>query len=133
MAAPSLERFLDGLRGGPMARVYEVLIALAVILVITWIGDRFRTLGGIIASMPLTIPLTMAIVYFNTGRSAQATAEFAGGAVRGVVALGAFTVASWLALRHSWPLFPVIAVGYAAWGATLGLWQLLARLLGHGG
>ncbi|MGC8874099.1 MAG: hypothetical protein ACP5SI_06580 [Chloroflexia bacterium] len=116
-----------------MVRVYEVLIALAVIVVITWIGDRFRPLAGIVASMPLTIPLTMAIVYFNTGRSAAATAEFAGGAVRGVVALGAFTVASWLALRRGWTLLPVVVVGYAAWGAVLGLWHLGTRLLGHGG
>ncbi len=116
-----------------MSRVYDVLISLAVIIVVAWIGERFRGLAGILATMPLTIPLTMGIVYRSSGRDLGATAEFAQGAVRGIVATGVFVLASWLILRRRWP-FPLVLVGgYAAWGATLLLWNLAGRLLGRGG
>jgi hypothetical protein len=116
-----------------LTRILEIAISLAVIVAITLIGDRWRGIGGIIASMPLTIPLTMVIVFLNTKRDSVATAEFLRSAVGGIVATGVFTLVAWLAMRQRWPIFWVIASGYAAWGITLLAWQGIARLLLKGG
>jgi hypothetical protein len=116
-----------------MIRVYEILISLAVIVLVAFVGARFRGVAGIIASMPMTIPLTMAIVYQNTGRSAPATAEFARAAVVGMVGTACFTLVAWLALRRDWPFWAVLGAGYAAWGVVVLLWYLAGRLLARGG
>lgn len=116
-----------------LTRILEIVISLAVIVVIALIGERWRGLGGIIASMPLTIPLTMVIVFLNSGRDHAATAEFLRAAVGGIVATCVFTLVAWLAMRRQWPLFWAIAGGYAAWGLTVLVWQGAARLLTKGG
>jgi hypothetical protein len=116
-----------------LTRILEIAISLAVIAAIAFIGDRWRGLGGIIASMPLTIPLTMVIVFLNSGRDHVAASEFLRAAVGGIVATCVFTVIAWLAMRRQWPLFWVIVSGYAGWGLTVLAWQGAARLLTKGG
>lgn len=116
-----------------MSRLVEISISLAVIVLVSWIGERFPSLSGILATMPLTIPLTMIIVFRHSGGDLETTAQFAGGAVGGIVATGAFVLASWLALRRRWPFPGALAGGYAAWGGTLLLWHLLKRWLSLGG
>ena len=116
-----------------LTRILEIVISLVVIAVIAFIGERWRGLGGIIASMPLTIPLTMVIVFLNSGRSSAAASEFLRAAVGGVFATCIFTLVAWLTMRRSWPIFWVIASGYAAWGLTVLAWQGAIRLLAKGG
>ncbi len=111
-----------------MIRVYQILISLAVITTIAFIGDRFGKLGGIIISMPVMVPLTLAIVYQNSGRDYEKTAAMAGAAIVGVLGTTAFIVTAWLTLRRHWPLYGVILAGYGAWGTVLLLWQLISRL-----
>jgi F0F1-type ATP synthase assembly protein I len=115
-----------------LTRILEIAISLVVIAAVAFIGDRWRGVGGIIASMPLTIPLTMVIVFLNTNRDHVATSEFLRSAVGGVVATCVFTLVAWLTMRQRWPIFWVIASGYAAWGATVLAWQGVARLLFKG-
>jgi hypothetical protein len=116
-----------------LTRILEIVISLAIIVIITFIGDRFRGFGGIIASMPLTIPMTLVIVFLNTSRSHDATAQFLRSAVGGIFATAVFTLVAWLTVRRHWPIPWVIASGYAAWGVTVLAWQGLARWLARGG
>lgn len=115
-----------------MNRIYEILISLAVIVAVTWLGDRFPSLSGIVATMPLTIPLTLIIVYRNTGGNPEATAEFAQAAIVGIVATAAFVVASWFALQRRWPIGLIVGTGYAGWGLVLLLWRLVERIWSRG-
>ncbi|MBC7263418.1 MAG: hypothetical protein H5T64_03560 [Chloroflexi bacterium] len=108
-------------------RVYQILISMVVITTVSLIGDRWRVLGGIIASMPLTIPLTLWIVFSNTGGDYVLSAEFARAATIGLVATFAFAVTSWWALRQGWPIARVILVGYTAWGLVTGIQWLMGR------
>lgn len=116
-----------------MIRVYEILISLAVIVLVTWLGDRFRGLAGVLATMPLNIPLAMMIVFHNTGRDPEATVEFARASVKGIVATGSFVLAAWLVSRRRSPFALVILAGYAAWAATLLLWYGFEWLWARGG
>lgn len=116
-----------------LTRILQIVISLVVIAVVAFVGDRWRGVGGIIASMPLTIPLTMFIVFLNTNRDPIATSEFLRSAIGGIVATCVFTLVAWLAMRQRWPIGWALAGGYAGWGVTLLVWQGAARLLFRGG
>lgn len=115
-----------------MSRVYDVLISLAVIVLVSWIGARYRSLSGIIATMPLTIPLTLILVYRSSGADPAATSEFTQAAIGGIAATAAFVLAAWFALQRRWPIGLVVLGGYAGWAAALLLWHLLRRILARG-
>jgi len=116
-----------------LTRILEIGISMVIIIAITLIGDRWRGLGGIIATMPLTIPMTLIIVFLNTNRDPIATSEFLRSAVGGVVATCVFTLVAWLTMRQRWPIGWVLVSGYGAWGVTLLVWQGVAWLLVKGG
>ncbi|MBN1483994.1 MAG: DUF3147 family protein [Chloroflexia bacterium] len=116
-----------------MKGIYEVLISIAVIILVAWVGERWRGLAGILATMPLTIPLAMIIIYRTSSKDLLKTTELVQGMLSGIVATGCFVLAAWLALRRRWPFPMVILSGYAAWGLALLLWRLAERLLQRGG
>lgn len=108
-------------------RFVQIGISLAIIALVTWIGDRQRHLAGLAAAMPLTIPLTMWIVFTNTGHDYQKTAEFAGGAITSILGTTAFVVVCYLLLRARVHFGLVLAGGYAAWFLVIALLPQLAQ------
>lgn len=96
-------------------KLVQIGISLVIIVLVTWIGDRQRRLAGLAAAMPLTIPLTMWIVFTNTGHDYQKMAEFAGGAIVSILGTTVFVVVCYLLLRARLHFGLVLAGGYAAW------------------
>jgi len=112
-------------------KLAQIAISLVVIIFVVWIGEKQRHLAGLVAAMPLTIPLTMWIVYSNTGGDHGKTAEFAGGALTSILGTVAFVVVCYLLLRTRIHIAVVIAGGYAAWAAVMLLLPYLSRQAAH--
>jgi F0F1-type ATP synthase assembly protein I len=108
-------------------KIVQIGISLVVIAFVTWIGDRQCHLAGLAAAMPLTIPLTMWIVFTNTGHDYQKTAEFAGGAITSILGTTVFVLVCYALLRARLHFGLVLAGGYAAWFAVIVLLPQLAR------
>ena len=69
-------------------------------------------LAAILATMKLTIPLAMWIVFSATQGDRRQSAEFAGSMVLGSVATLACILAAWLGFRQEWGF--TLTVGFAA-------------------
>jgi hypothetical protein len=108
-------------------RLAQIAISLAVIVLVTWIGDRQRHIAGLISAMPMTIPLTMWIVFSNTRGDYPKTSEFAGGALTSILGTVVFVFVCYLLLRVRLHFALVIAGGYAAWFVVIWLLPQIAR------
>jgi uncharacterized membrane protein YwzB len=100
-------------------KLTQVVLAMTIITLVTWVGERYRGAAGVLATMPLTIPITLAIVFQNTGGDHARVAEFTQAAVIGIVGTVCFLLAAWWAVTRHYSLPAVIVVGYGAWAIVL--------------
>jgi hypothetical protein len=80
--------------------------------------------------MPVTIPLTLWIVYSSTRGEPSAIEQFTSSMVSGIIPTVAFVVAIWLGSRLGLKLLPLIGMGYTAWAVTLAGLLLIKRITG---
>ena len=83
-------------------RFVTVLFSVLIVILVAVVQDRSRPLAAIIATMPLTAPLAMWIVFSASGGNQRETADFVGSMVIGGVASLAFVLACWLGFRQEW-------------------------------
>jgi uncharacterized membrane protein (GlpM family) len=96
-------------------RIVPVLISVAVIVLVAVVQERSRYLAAVIASMPLTAPLALWIVFSATKGNHQETAEFAASMLVGFIGSLAFVAASWFFLSREWSFGIALGFGAAAW------------------
>ena len=105
------------------SRLFPILASIGIILLIAVLQERSKFLAALLATMPLTAPLALWVVYAaNRDKPEQVTA-FTASMIPGIIATAAFVVACWVALKLRLPFPLVILGGYAIWG-------LIAFLLG---
>ncbi|NLE53252.1 MAG: hypothetical protein GX613_17785 [Chloroflexi bacterium] len=102
-----------------------VAISILVIIAIALLQAQSKTIAAVTATMPLTIPLAMWIVYAANRNDQAALTDFAGSLLVGVIATLIFAVALWLAARAGLGLVPMLATAYLAWAAALGVYLAL--------
>ena len=111
-------------------QVAPVIISIIVIVVVAVARSYSTTLAAITATMPLTIPLSLWIVYAGSGGDRATTIQYTQSLFVLMMATVLFVVAAWLAARAGWGLARIIVTGYVAWGiaiaAILGLRRLLS-------
>jgi hypothetical protein len=83
------------------------------------VQERSRYLAAIVATMPLTAPLAMWIVFSASRGDQRQTAEFVGSMVAGFVASLVFVLACWLGFRREWGFAATLALGAGAWLLTV--------------
>jgi hypothetical protein len=110
--------------------VMPVAISITVIILVAIIQRQSKTIAAVTATMPVTIPLTLWIVYTSTQGDRSAVTQFTRGMVSGIIPTLAFTLAIWLGARAGLRLIPLIGVGYSAWGATLAVMLLIQKVSG---
>lgn len=108
-------------------RAVPVLVSVLVIILVAVVQERSRHLAAIIATMPVTAPLAMWIVFSASRGDQRQTADFVGSMIIGAVASLVFILACWFALRQQWGSPLTLAVGGVAW--LLVVW--LSRWAGH--
>jgi len=110
-----------------MQLVVKVGVTLAVIALAAWLGKRTPTLGGLLATMPLTGVIVMLWLHAEKPGEPQLMIDYTKGALFGIVPSILFFVAVWLALRHGFPLWMVVPAGLAVWLLAAVLHQLALR------
>jgi hypothetical protein len=104
-----------------LQQVIPVVISILLIIVIAIVRAKSETLAAITATMPVTIPLSLWIVYAGSAGDPLTVTNFVEGLLVTMIANIFFVVAIWIAARAQWSLVPMLIVGYAAWGVVLGL------------
>lgn len=107
-----------------------VVISVIVILLVAVMERYSKLLAAVTATMPLTIPLALWIVYTASNGDSVSVERFARGMVVGIIPTLAFAVAVWLGARAGIKLAPMLALGYAVWGLVLLVILALQRLFG---
>lgn len=108
-----------------MDRWVNIGIAWLIIAAVAFLQERSRILAGILAAMPLSIPLAMWIVYAET-QDLEQTAHFTRATLLALIPSFGFVLTAWLLLAHRVPFGWSLLGGYAVW---LGL-LLIGRWLG---
>ena len=102
-------------------RVVPVVLSIAIIVLVAVIQERSRSLAAIIATVPLTAPLAMWIVFSATHGDHRQTAEFVGSMIVGFVGSLLFVFACWFALRRQWSFPLVLVFASTVWLVTVSL------------
>jgi hypothetical protein len=103
-----------------------VLLSVLIIVVVAVVQERSRHLGAIVATMPLTVPLAMWIVFSASHRDQRQTADFVASMLIGVAATLVFVLACWFGLRREWGFLPTVAVASAIWLVIVALPRWIA-------
>ena len=110
--------------------ILPVGISITVLILVALIQRQSKVVAAVTATMPVTIPLALWIVYSSTKGERQSIELFAGGLVSGIIPTVAFVLAIWLGTRSGLKLFPTILVGYLTWGLTLAITFVVRRWIG---
>ena len=110
--------------------VLPVIISIGVIMLVALLQKQSKLIAAVTATMPVTIPLALWIVYSSSQGERQAVEKFSQSLVFGIIPTAAFAVALWITARLGMKLAPMIVSAYAVWAGTLGLVLGLRRLLG---
>jgi hypothetical protein len=108
-----------------------VLISILVIILVAVIQKQSKLIAAVTATMPVTIPLALWIVYSSTQGEPAAIEEFTRSLVSGIIPTVAFVIAIWLGSRLGLKFVPLIGMGYATWAVTLAGILLVRRFLGN--
>ena len=96
-----------------------VVVSILVIILVAVLQRQSRSLAAIAATMPVSIPLSLWIVYALSQGDRPAMDEYTSGLVVGIIPTVGFLIAVWFASRLGLKLVPMILVGYASWGVVL--------------
>jgi len=111
-------------------QVLPVIISIGVIILVAVLRNYSRPLAAVLATMPLTIPLSLWVVYSGVGGDRTAMTEFTRALVLALLPTLGFTIAAWFAARAGWRFAPMLFAGYATWSLGLLLVWLMRRVLG---
>jgi hypothetical protein len=110
--------------------IVPVMVSITVIILVAVLQRHSKLAAAITATMPLSMPLALWIVYASAGGDRGTTALFTRGMLIGMVPTIGFVVAVWLAARAGMKLLPMLLIGYGVWGLILALVVTLRRSLG---
>lgn len=109
-------------------RVLPVIVSIGIILAIAILREYSKTLAAIVSTMPVNLPLGIWLVY---GASTRDEVEFfTRSLLLNMIPTMLFVIITWQAARAGWKVLPMILVGYAGWGISLGLLMLLRQAWG---
>jgi hypothetical protein len=101
--------------------IIPVIISVAVIILVAVLEKQSKLIAAVTATMPVTIPLALWIVYSSSQGEKQAVEKFTQGLAFGIIPTMAFAIALWIMARLGLKLVPMIVLAYAVWGMTLAL------------
>ncbi len=109
-----------------MQLILKLLLTNAVILACVFIGKRLPTLGGLIATMPLTSLIVLVWLYTDNPGNYGLLTDYTVGVLWGIIPTILFFAAAYACFRKQLPFFLVLSAGFAAWlaGAFVHQWFL---------
>ncbi|MFM8323147.1 MAG: hypothetical protein ACKOC5_19725 [Chloroflexota bacterium] len=113
-----------------LSEILPVLISIGIILLIATLQRYSRVIAGITATMPVTIPLSLWIVYSASRGERAAIETYTRSMAIGILATVVFTVALWLAARAGMKLGWMVTLAYGAWIGAVVVSLFVKRWLG---
>ncbi len=101
--------------------VLPVAISMLVILLVAIVERHSRMAAALTATMPLTAPLALWVVYSAARGEQTAVSQFSLGLLLGILPTVVFLAVVWLGSRQGLRLAPLLLLGYAAWAAAASL------------
>ena len=105
----------------------KLLLSNIILLLCVWLGKRHPSLGGLIATMPLTSLLVLLWLYHDNPAARGQLTAYVGGVFFGVIPTLFFFGAAWLCLQRGVSLPATLAAGFGVWTAAALIHQLLLR------
>jgi hypothetical protein len=110
--------------------VIPVILSILVIILVAILEKQSKLFAALAATMPLTAPLALWIVYSSNTGDKAAVSQFTLSLLLGLIPTLAFLVTVWLAARAGMKLAPMILLGYAVWAVGATVLYLLRNTLG---
>ena len=105
----------------------KLLLSNFVILSCVWLGRRFPSLAGLIATMPITTLIVLFWLYSDNPADRGTLTTYVGGVFFGVLPTLCFFGVVWLCLRRGMTLPLSLAAGFAVWAGAAFFHQLFLR------
>ena len=105
----------------------KLLISNAIIIFCTQIGRRFPSLGGLIATMPLTSLIVLIWLYSDNPGNYGLMRSYSMGAVWGMLPSILFFVAALYCFSRQFSLALVLTVSFGVWLAGAAAHQLILK------
>ena len=106
-----------------------VSISITVIILVAVLQRQSKFAAAVFATMPVTIPLTLWIVYSSSRGDPVAVEKFTRSMVSGIIPTVSFVLAIWIGSRSGLKLAPLIVLGYSAWAFTLVCILILRKII----
>jgi hypothetical protein len=107
--------------------IIPVAISVVVIILVAVLEKHSKLVAAVTATMPLTMPLALWIVYSSSQGDQASVRTFTSSLLVGILPTVAFAVALWISARLGFKLAPMLAVGYLTWGIVLTILILVRR------
>jgi uncharacterized membrane protein (GlpM family) len=105
----------------------KLLISNLIILLCVWLGKRFPSLGGLIATMPLTSLIVLLWLNHDNPADKNLLPAYVSGVFFGVIPTMLFFGAAWLCLKRGCPLPATLVASFTVWLVAASVHQLLLR------
>ncbi len=109
-----------------MQFVFKLLISVAIIVFCTQIGRKLPTLGGLIATMPLTGVIVLVWLYSDNPGNFGLMESYTKGALWGIIPSVFFFAVAYLCFHKHLSLPFALSAGFGTWfiGALIHQWFL---------
>ena len=109
-----------------MQFVFKLFISIAIIVFCTQIGRKFPSLGGLIATMPLTGAIVLIWLYSDNPGNFRLMENYTKGALWGIAPSIMFFIVAYLCFHKHFPLSLVLSASFGTWlvGAFIHQWFL---------
>lgn len=110
--------------------IVPVVLSIVVIILVAVLEKQSKLFAALTATMPLTAPLALWIVYSSNAGEKTAVENFSLSLMLGLLPTIAFLITVWFAARAGMKLVPMILTGYSVWGVGALILYLLRNTLG---
>jgi uncharacterized membrane protein (GlpM family) len=109
-----------------MQYMIKVVITLAIIVTFAHVGRRWPSLGGLLATMPLTSVLVLVWMNAEGTVDPEVLTRYAQGAFWGIIPSLVFFAVAYFGFRRQMAFSLVLSAGFSAWlvGAVVHQWLL---------
>ena len=110
--------------------VIPVLLSILIIILVAVLEKQSKLFAALAATMPLTAPLALWIVYSSNAGDKAAVSQFSLSLLLGLLPTLGFLVTVWLYARAGMKLVPMLVMGYSIWAIGASILYLLRNTLG---
>jgi len=110
--------------------IIPVLLSIVVIILVAVFEKQSKLFAALIATMPLSAPLALWIVYSSNSGNKAAVSQFSLSLLLGLLPTLGFLIAAWLAARAGMKFVPLIVTSYGVWTFGAIILYLLRNTLG---